>query len=95
VPQRKTAAADIGMTDDPELTVTPPAEPARSPAAERMRRHRERRRDGLRCVTVEVRETEIEALIRIGFLRAEMRNDPNAVSEALYAYFDRTLGVTP
>ena len=29
-----------------------------SPAAERMRRHRERRRDGLRCLTIELRETE-------------------------------------
>jgi hypothetical protein len=42
-----------------------------------------------------LRETEIDALIRQGFLRAETRNDPNAVSEALYAYFDRTLGVMP
>jgi hypothetical protein len=59
-----------------------------------MRRHRERRRDGLRCLTIEVRETEIDALIRKGLLRAEMRNDQNAVSEAPYAYLDRTLGVT-
>jgi protein-tyrosine-phosphatase len=29
----------------------PSEEIARSPAAERMRRHRERRRDGLRCST--------------------------------------------
>jgi hypothetical protein len=91
VPQRKTAAADIGMTDDPELTVTPPAEPARSPAAERMRRHRERRRDGLRCVTVEVRDSEIDTLVRMGLLRPEMRNTPNDVVEALYVHFDRTL----
>ena len=39
------------MTIDVEPT-------ARSPAAERMRRHRERRRDGLRCLTIELRETE-------------------------------------
>ena len=34
--------------------------PPRSPskAALRMRRHRERRRDGLHCITVELRETE-------------------------------------
>jgi hypothetical protein len=74
-------------------STTAPA--ARSTAAERMRRHRERRRDGLRCLTIELRETEIDALIRQGFLRAETRNDPNAVSEALYAYFDRTFGVMP
>ena len=85
------------MAHDTEMMASPPsAEPtARSAAAERMRLHRKRRRLGLRCLTIELRETEIEALIRIGFLRAEMRNDPSAVSKALYAYFDRTLGVTP
>src|SRR5271167_5025708 len=52
------------------------AEPiARSPAAERMRRHRERRRDGLRCLVIELRETEIDALIRRGLLNNETRND--------------------
>jgi hypothetical protein len=42
------------MTNDAELTVTRPAtKPATlSAAAERMRRHRERRRDGLRCLTI-------------------------------------------
>ena len=82
------------MADDAELIAsTPCTEPAaRSPAAERMRRHRERRRKGLRCLTIELRETEIDALIGMKLLRAEMRNDPSAVSEALYAYFDRTLG---
>jgi hypothetical protein len=34
------------------------AEPAPSAAALRMRRHRERRRDGLRCMAIELRETE-------------------------------------
>jgi len=79
------------MTHHAEFTESTP----RSAAAERMRLHRERRRNGLRCLTIELRETEIEALIRIGFLRAEMRNDPSAVSKALYGYFDRTLGSTP
>jgi hypothetical protein len=81
------------MMDDAELTVTRPATkpPIASAAAGRMRRHRERRRDGLRCLTIELRETEIEALIRKGFLRVEMRNDANAIIEALYAHFDRTL----
>ena len=44
-------------------------------AAERMRRHRQRRRDGLRCLIVELRETEIDVLIQKGLLKAEMRND--------------------
>jgi hypothetical protein len=57
-----------------------------------MRRHRERRRDGLRCLTIELRETEIDGLIRRGFLKSEMRNNKNAVLKALYAFFDRTIG---
>jgi hypothetical protein len=63
-----------------------------SPAAARMRRHRERRRDGLRCLTIELRATEIDALIDRGLLKPETRNDPSAVKEALYAYLDHTLG---
>jgi hypothetical protein len=72
------------------------AEPVdRSPAAERMGRHRERRREGLRCFIIELRVTEIEALVRIGMLKADARNDLQAVRDALYAYLDRTLGATP
>jgi hypothetical protein len=56
--------------------------PARSAAALRMRRHRERRRDELRCVTIELRETEITALIRRGLLRDEARNDLGAAKSA-------------
>ena len=52
------------------------------------------RREGLRCLMIELRETEIDALIRIGLLNAEMRNDASAVSEALYVHLDRTLGST-
>jgi hypothetical protein len=66
--------------------------PSISAAAERMRRHRQRRRDGLRCLNVELRETEIDALVRIGFLKAETRNDPHAIREALYEYLDQTFG---
>jgi hypothetical protein len=43
------------MTQDAELAVTPPTEPARSAAAERMRLHRERRRNGMRCLTIELK----------------------------------------
>ena len=78
------------MTQDAEFTV--PA--ARSAAAVRMRLHRERRRQGLRCLTIELRETEIDALVCVGLLRGEMRNDVNAITDALYAHFDRTLDLT-
>jgi hypothetical protein len=63
----------------------------RSAAAERMRLHRERRQKGLRCLMIELRETEINALVGMKLLRAEMRNDANAIIEALYAHLDRTL----
>jgi hypothetical protein len=56
-----------------------------------MRRYRERRREGLRCLTIELRETEIDALIRRGLLSAETRNDHNAIADAFYEFLDRTL----
>ncbi len=74
---------------------SPTGLPTRSTAAERMRRHRERRRDGLRCLTIELRETEIDALIRQRLLNPETRNDRSAVIDALYAFLDRALGATP
>jgi hypothetical protein len=59
----------------------------RSPAAERMRLHRERKKNGMRCVMIEIRNTEIDAFIQKGFLKAEMRND--VVASAIYAWLDR------
>jgi hypothetical protein len=44
---------------------------------------------------IELRETEIDALIRRGLVDNETRNDPHAVSVALYAFLDTTLGQTP
>ena len=78
----------------PEMTTNPPtAAPAtRSAAAERMRLHRERRRKGLRCLTIELRETEINALIG---KKAVARNDADAIRDALYAHLDRTLDEMP
>ena len=66
-----------------------------SPAAERMRTHRERRRQGLRCLMIELRETEIDALIRKGLLKPGTRNNSTALREALYAVLDVTLGAEP
>jgi len=68
---------------------------ARSPAAERMRLHRERRRRGLRCLMIQLRDTDVDALIRRGLLEQETRNDRNAVLKALYGHFNRTLGPMP
>ena len=63
----------------------------RSPAAERMRAHRKRKKSGMRCLMIELRETEIDALIRKGFLKADNRSDISALADAIYAYFDREL----
>ena len=71
--------------------VVDPTIPAISPAARRMRLHRERRSLGLRCLTIELRETEIDALIREGLLTSETRNDRNAVCSALYDFLDSAL----
>jgi hypothetical protein len=62
-----------------------------SPAAVRMRLYRDRRRKNLRCVTIELRETEIDRLIRRGLLNTKMRNDLIAVRDALHEFLDQTL----
>jgi hypothetical protein len=51
-------------------------------AAERIRVHRTRRRNGLRCVRVELHETEIDQLVQMGFLKSE-RHDHDAVENAM------------
>jgi hypothetical protein len=79
------------MSPDAEISTTPPAPIATSAAAKRMRDHRERRRLGLRCVTVQLRATEIEVLLRTNLLKADARNDARAVRDALHTYLDRTL----
>jgi hypothetical protein len=73
------------------MTTNQPTAKPRSAAAERMRRHRERRRDGLRCLTIELRKTEIDALARSGFLKPDARNDLYSIEMALYRLLERTL----
>ena len=59
-----------------------------SPAAERMRRHRQRRRDGLLSLRIELRITEIDMLIAWGLLNEWQRDDVNGITAALYKMFD-------
>jgi len=70
----------------------PVTEEACTPAAERIRRSRQRRHKGLRCLVIELRATEIDALVRNGLLKVEMRHCSDAVIEALYRFLDHTLG---
>jgi hypothetical protein len=81
------------MTQDLEMMPTkcPAVAVYCSAAARRMRLHRERRSLGLRCLTIELHETEIDALIREGLLTSETRNDQNAVCSALYEFLDSVL----
>ena len=70
-------------------------QPMPCPGAKRMRRYRQRRRAGLRCLTVQLRETEIEMLICKALLRPEMRHNKNAIINALHDHFDLTLSMRP
>lgn len=56
-----------------------------------MHRSRERKRNGLRCVTIEVRNCEVDALIGKALLKPENREDPVEIANALYGLFDREL----
>ncbi|MEJ2379138.1 MAG: hypothetical protein P8Y71_28345 [Pseudolabrys sp.] len=65
--------------------------PKSSRTAKRMRRYRLRKRNGLRCLTIELPEKHIVAFIRWGLLKQHARNDPDAVKQALYVHLARTL----
>ena len=60
-----------------------------SPGAERMRRYRERRQRGLSCIRVELRRSEVDALIAQGFLAPAERQDRGALAAALHRFLDR------
>jgi hypothetical protein len=62
-----------------------------SPSAERMRSHRSRRRQGMRCVQVSLHVTKIDALIRMGYLEDRDRNDPAALQTAIDSFVNEAL----
>ncbi len=61
------------------------AEPRLSLSTLRVRRHRERRREGVRLVTVEVPEPAIEAAVARGLLKPEDRAEAWPVIQGAYA----------
>ena len=81
------------MTDAPIASTAGPA--ARSSVAERMRRHRQRRRDGLKCYIVQVRLSELDELIRRGLLQPDCRDNPHDVIDAIHQFFDENLSGNP
>jgi hypothetical protein len=62
-------------------------------AAERMRHYRRRRRQGLQHIRIPLHVTEIDALIRIGLLTEERRQDDEALRAAFLELVYRALDV--
>jgi hypothetical protein len=65
----------------------------RKATASRVRLHRARRRHGLRCLMIQIRDREIDALVRQGLLDSEKRDDTTEIRAAFHQYLDRTLGL--
>src|SRR5665811_1688041 len=65
-----------------EAAATLPDSPT-STAAERMRLHRKRRRRGLRTIRILLHVSEIEALVRKGYLQADHGGDRNTLASAV------------
>lgn len=59
-----------------------------SAGAARMAQSRERRRKGLRCITIELRETEIDTLIRRKRLSPEDRENRSDIRKAVHGFLD-------
>jgi hypothetical protein len=77
------------MYDSQDAGGPTPPPLSRSAAAERMHAHRERRRKGLHCFTLEIRAREIDVLVQRGLLSPDARNEPYAVKMALYRHLDK------
>jgi hypothetical protein len=60
-----------------------PTSRSSSPAAQRMRRYRKQRRQGLRSVRILLDETDIDAFIRRGLLKEDQRQDEEALRTAV------------
>jgi len=60
-----------------------PTSSSSSPAAQRMRRYRERVRQRLRYIPIPLHETDIDALIRMRLLKEDQRQDVEALQTAV------------
>ena len=86
-------APSIGalMVNDLETAETSPPTIERSAAALRMQRYRARRRKGVRCLLIELREAEIDQFVRRRRLSPGDREDPEALRRTLREYLHDTL----
>jgi hypothetical protein len=81
----------------PRVTEAHPVAPSpspHSPGAERMRRHRERRRQGKVCVIIELDAASISGLIELGWLWSGRRDDRTAVIDAFCRFIGYALDMT-
>jgi hypothetical protein len=62
-----------------------------TPVAERMRRYRRRRRQGLKSVRIELHVTDIDDLIRLSLLTNNERQNPELVQSAVQGLLYRAL----
>jgi hypothetical protein len=90
---RPTSAATLSIANPPasdaQQAIPPTPPPKCSSGAERMRLSRLRRRDGTRAIPFEVRDVEIENLVRFELLDAAARDDRTAIARALGNLLDR------
>jgi hypothetical protein len=75
---------DIATAEASALTNRPPP----LSGAERMRRSRERRKKGLFCCTLELRLSEVDALVRGGRLKPEERASLPTIKNAVYSVLE-------
>jgi hypothetical protein len=80
------------MIKKPTSNVSVKTVAAREAATKRMRRCRARRRAGFRCLTIELHDNEIDALVHRGLLRVDDREIPDAIVTALYDYLEGSIG---
>jgi hypothetical protein len=66
-------------------------QPSPSTAAARMRRHRERRRDGIRHMSVQLWPWGVDQLVALGYLQSTERKDLDAIKAAASQFFSDAL----
>ena len=62
-----------------------------STSAERMRTHRQRIRRGLKCLSIELRISEIKELTKRGFVAEASAKSTQEIRKGLYAFLDHNL----
>ena len=72
-----------GEFDRGSFCPTGTATPKATTEFKRMRLYRKRRREGMRYVRIPLHVTKIDELVRLGFLRGEQCQDPEALQMAV------------